>query len=261
MMKDLMKNNKILTIAGSDILSGGGMQADLATFAHDGFYGFCALTSIVTVKEDKFFVHAVEEAIFREELESLSKINFSAVKIGLLPNLQLLRVTRDFLSSLTSLSVPIVLDPVIVFKENADYKVNEIRDYFISDLLKLATVITPNLREAEILSGLTITTLDEMKKAAQILYQFGAKHVVIKGGNRLDKQKAIDLAYDGDQFYEFVNPVINKNNNGAGCTFAASIATNLAYEIPFDKAISNAKTFVYQAIQASNEYGVFQNAK
>ena len=124
MPKNLNESKKILTIAGSDILSGGGMQADLATFAANGLYGFCALTSIVTVKEDKFFVHPVEKELFQEELESLSDVDFSAIKIGLLPNKEILELTKNWLTDLSVKSdTPIILDPVIVFKENADYSV------------------------------------------------------------------------------------------------------------------------------------------
>ena len=233
MPKNLNESKKILTIAGSDILSGGGMQADLATFAANGLYGFCALTSIVTVKEDKFFVHPVEKELFQEELESLSDVDFSAIKIGLLPNKEILELTKNWLTDLSVKSdTPIILDPVIVFKENADYSVNEMRDLFISQLFPLATVITPNLKEAEILTG-----------------------------NRFDQKQAIDLAYDGKAFYELSSPIIENNNNGAGCTFASSIAANMAYNHPFKDSVKNAKDFVYQAIQNANEYGVFQNKK
>ena len=199
MPKNLNESKKILTIAGSDILSGGGMQADLATFAANGLYGFCALTSIVTVKEDKFFVHPVEKELFQEELESLSDVDFSAIKIGLLPNKEILELTKNWLTALSVKSdTPIILDPVIVFKENADYSVNEMRDLFISQLFPLATVITPNLKEAEILTGLSVKSKSEMKEAAKLLHDFGAKNVVIKGGNRFDQKQAIDLAYDAE---------------------------------------------------------------
>jgi pyridoxine kinase len=246
-----------LTIAGSDILSGGGMQADLATFAYYELYGFVALTSIVTVQADKFFVHPVPSEIFEEQLASLEKIDFAAIKIGLLPNRQILLTTAKFLSKQTA---PIILDPVIVFKENADYRVNEIRELFIEQLIPLAKLITPNLREAEILSGIEIKNLTDMRKAAKILYQFGAKSVIIKGGNRFDKTQAIDLFYDGNRFIELSKPISAKNNNGAGCTFASSLASLIAHTISADAAFAQAKDFVYQAILAANDYGVFQNA-
>ncbi len=253
-----MTNSKILTIAGSDIHSGGGMQADLATFAHFGLYGFVALTSIVTIQQDKFIVHSVQPEIFEEQLTSLENIDFAAIKIGLLPNRQILLATAKFLSKQT---VPIILDPVIVFKENADYKVNEIRDLFISKLIPLADMITPNLREAEILSGLTIKNLADMKNAAQILHQFGAKIVIIKGGNRFDKTQAVDLFYDGEHFTCLSKPISDKNNNGAGCTFASSLASLIAQSVKADIAFAQAKDFVYQAILSANDYGVFQNGK
>ena len=241
MAEELAQAKKILTIAGSDILSGGGMQADLATFAANGLYGFCALTSIVTVKEDKFFVHPVDEEIFQEELESLTDIDFSAIKIGLLPNKKILEMTKKWLTALSVKSpVPIILDPVIVFKENADYSVSEMRELFISQLFPLATVITPNLKEAEILTGLSVKTEADMK---------------------FDQKQAIDFAYDGKDFYQLASPLLKKNNNGAGCTFASSIASQMAEENSFKDSVEKAKDFVYQAIQNSNEFGVFQNKK
>lgn len=262
MPKNLNEGKKILTIAGSDILSGGGMQADLATFAANGLYGFCALTSIVTVKEDKFFVHPVDEEIFQEELESLTDIDFSAIKIGLLPNKKILEMTKKWLTALSVKSpVPIILDPVIVFKENADYSVSEMRELFISQLFPLATVITPNLKEAEILTGLSVKTEADMKAAAKLLHRFGAKNVIIKGGNRFDQKQAIDFAYDGKDFYQLASPLLQKNNNGAGCTFASSIASQMAEENSFKDSVEKAKDFVYQAIQNANEFGVFQNKK
>lgn len=262
MTKDLVENKKILTIAGSDILSGGGMQADLATFAANGLYGFCALTSIVTVNDEKFWVHPVAQDIFQEELNSLADVEFSAIKIGLLPNTKILQQTTKWLTTLSAKSaIPIVLDPVIVFKENADYSVSEMREFFISELFPLASVVTPNLKEAEILTGQPIKTKTEMEAAAKALYDFGAKNVVIKGGNRFDQSQAIDLVYDGKNFFELTNPLLKNNNNGAGCTFAASIASQLAKEKKVEEAVKEAKTFVYQAIQNANEYGVFQNKK
>ena len=258
MTNDLIKTKNILTIAGSDILSGGGMQADLATFAHYGLYGFCALTSIVTVHGDKFYVHAVEEEVFQEELDSLEEIPFSAIKIGLLPNKKILELTASFLEKQAA---PIILDPVIVFKENADYSVNEIRDFFIERLIPLADIITPNLKEAEILVDFPIKSLDDMKQAAQLLHDFGAKNVVIKGGTRFDDAHAIDLSYDGTSFTEFSNPVLDKNNNGAGCTFASAIASTVAQEFSFENAVKASKDFVYESINNSNEFGVFQNKK
>lgn len=251
-----MVTKKILTIGGSDILSGGGIQADLATYANYNLYAFMALTSIVTVMEDNFFVNPVDTPIFKDQLDNLENIEVSAIKIGLLPNKQILDLTADFLKNKNA---PIILDPVIVFKENNDYEVSEIRDLFIEKLLPQATVITPNLIEAEILSNHKIKNMSDMKEVAKILYSFGPKNIVIKGGNRLEQDKAIDLFYDGEEFKILEKVILRKNNYGAGCTFASSIASNLAKGVDVYDSVRNAKEFVFQAIKNSNEYGVVQN--
>lgn len=253
-----MTSNNILTIAGSDLLSGGGMQADLATFAHFGLYGMVALTSIVPVIGDKFVVNAVNGELFQQELASFEGVSFSAIKLGLLPNREILDLTAAFLQKQTA---PVILDPVIVFKENQDYSVNEMRERFIQKLIPKASVITPNLREAEILADRTIKNLDDMKAVAKILYDFGTKAVVIKGGNRFDDEQAIDLTYDGKDFQVLKSPLLTSNNNGAGCTFASTIASQIALGKSFKEAVETAKAFVFEAISNANAYGVFQNKK
>lgn len=98
-----------------------------------------------------------------------------------------------------------------------------------------------------------------MKIAAEKLYDMGAKHVVIKGGNRLNAEEATDLYYDGERFETYVFPVVDANNTGAGCTFASSIASQLAMGKNVEDAVKMSKGFVYQAIKASDKYGVVQH--
>ena len=126
------------------------------------------------------------------------------------------------------------------------------------EFLPYVTVITPNLREAEMLAGLTITTVSDMKAAATVLSALGSRHMVIKGGSRLDKHFARDLYADGVVSREFVKPIVARNNNGAGCTFASAVASNLAHGASVLTAVKQSKEFVYQAILNSNDYGVFQ---
>ncbi|TWS94098.1 bifunctional hydroxymethylpyrimidine kinase/phosphomethylpyrimidine kinase [Streptococcus sp. sy018] len=248
-----MKTKYILAISGSDILSGGGMQADLATFTHHGLFGFVALTSLATINGQGFEIHALSDELLAEQLTSLEDVPFSAVKLGLLPNPAVANRVLDMITARST--QPIVLDPVLVFKENGDDQISQMR----AELLKFfpyVSIITPNLREAEILSGISISSLSDMKQAAQKLYELGANQVVIKGGTRLDKTQAIDLYYDGKDFYELALPILQNNNNGAGCTFAASLASQLALGQPMFDAIKAAKSFVHQAIQGANDYGV-----
>ncbi|MCU9533136.1 bifunctional hydroxymethylpyrimidine kinase/phosphomethylpyrimidine kinase [Streptococcus sp. CSL10205-OR2] len=250
-----MKTNYILTIAGSDVLSGGGLQADLATFHHFHLFGFLALTSIATVSESGFEITAIDETVFQKQLDSLKDISFSAIKIGLLPNEAIAKKTLAFLK--TKKDIPIILDPVLVFKENNDDEVSSMRKHLLS-FFPYTTIITPNLKEAELLSGIKIATLSDMKKAAKQLHEAGAKMVVIKGGSRFNQNEAIDLFYDGENYVDLTKPLLTMNNTGAGCTFASTLSSYLAKgETPL-LATRFAKDFVYQAIANANEYGVLQ---
>lgn len=254
----MTKIPKVLAISGSDILSGGGLQADLATYSQYGIYGFVAITSIVTTakKGHGFDIFATDATIFKRELDSLENVAFDAIKIGLLPSLELADLTLKFVQR--QQHIPVILDPVLVFKENKDDEISEMAEKML-EFLPYVIAITPNLREAEILSGMTITNLSDMKDAAVILSNLGSQHTIIKGGNRLDKHFARDIYYDGKAFHEFVKPIVARNNNGAGCTFASSIASNIAHGKPMLDAVQNSKDFVYQAILNSNDYGVFQH--
>ncbi|MGT2961395.1 bifunctional hydroxymethylpyrimidine kinase/phosphomethylpyrimidine kinase [Streptococcus caballi] len=252
-----MKTDYILAISGNDVLSGGGMQADLATFTVSGLYGFVAQTCMTSIKADGFEITPTPAPLFAKQLESLREVPFAAIKLGLLPSVEIAEQALGFLQNYGR-ELPVVFDPVLVFKENSDQANSGMRVEMLK-FLPLATVITPNLREAAILSGMPLTTLSDMKKAAQILYDLGAQAIVIKGGSRLNKHEAIDLFYDGQDFVVLRNPILHRNNNGAGCTFAAYIASQLALGKESKEAVSLAKDFVYHTIEESNDYGVKQN--
>lgn len=251
---------KVLAISGSDILSGGGFQADLATYSQYGIYGFVAITSIVTTTQDGdgdgFVITATALSLFQQQLDSLADITFDAIKIGLLPSVEIAELTLAFIKQ--HQEIPIILDPVLVFKENDDHEITKMKATLLA-FLPYVTVITPNLREASILTGMPIATSADMEIVGRCLYQLGSKHTIIKGGNRMDQILARDLYYDGQAVKTFVKPLVSNNNNGAGCTFASAIASNLALGTPMVAAIEKSKAFTYQAILSSNEYGVFQH--
>ena len=219
-----MTNKYILAISGNDIFSGGGLYADLATYTTNHLHGFLAVTCLTALTENGFDVFATDETVFSHQLNSLKDVPFSGIKLGLLPNVKVADLALEFVES--HVGIPIVLDPVLVCKEKHDVEVSALRD----ELLKFfpyVTIITPNLVEAELLTQTSIKTLDDMKAAAKKLHQLGAKNVVVKGGNRLSKEKAIDVFYDGENVTVFETPVLENNNIGAGCTFASSIASQL----------------------------------
>lgn len=253
-----MKTNYILALSGNDIFSGGGLHADLTTYTVHKLHGFVAVTCLTAMTEKGFEVFPTDSTIFAHQLTSLKNVPFSAIKIGLLPNVEIAEQALEVIQA--HQDIPVVLDPVLVCKETHDTEVSQLRD----ELLKFfpyVTIITPNLAEAQLLIQRDIQTVEEMKQAARDLYELGAKHVVIKGGNRLDKDKAIDVYYDGQTIEVLESPILTSNNVGAGCTFASSIASQLLLGRDPLEAVRLSKEFVYRAIETSDEYGVVQYEK
>ena len=253
-----MKINYILALSGNDIFSGGGLHADLTTYTVHKLHGFVAVTCLTAMTEKGFEVFPTDSTIFAHQLTSLKNVPFSAIKIGLLPNVEIAEQALEVIQA--HQDIPVVLDPVLVCKETHDTEVSQLRD----ELLKFfpyVTIITPNLAEAQLLIQRDIQTVEEMKQAARDLYELGAKHVVIKGGNRLDKDKAIDVYYDGQTIEVLESPILTSNNVGAGCTFASSIASQLLLGKDPLEAVRLSKEFVYRAIETSDEYGVVQYEK
>ncbi|MGT2785099.1 bifunctional hydroxymethylpyrimidine kinase/phosphomethylpyrimidine kinase [Streptococcus merionis] len=251
-----MKTNYILAISGNDIYSGGGLYADLATYTANGLHGFVAVTCLTAMTENGFDVFGTDPTVFGHQLTSLKDVPFSGIKLGLLPNVEIAEQALEFVKAHTD--IPVVLDPVLVCKESHDVAVSVLRDELIK-FFPYVTIITPNLVEAEILSGQTIKTLEDMKKVAQVLHGLGAQHIVIKGGNRFSQEKAIDVYYDGKEFTILEQPLLTTNNVGAGCTFASSIASQLVLKKSVSDAVAISKDFVYQAIRHSDQYGVKQH--
>lgn len=253
-----MKTNYILALSGNDIYSGGGLHADLTTYTVHKLHGFVAVTCLTAMTEKGFEVFPTDSTIFAHQLTSLKNVPFSAIKIGLLPNVEIAEQALEVIQA--HQDIPVVLDPVLVCKETHDTEVSQLRD----ELLKFfpyVTIITPNLAEAQLLIQRDIKTVEEMKQAARDLYELGAKHVVIKGGNRLDKDRAIDVYYDGQTIEVLESPILTSNNVGAGCTFASSIASQLLLGKDPLEAVRLSKEFVYRAIETSDEYGVVQYEK
>ncbi|MGT2964353.1 bifunctional hydroxymethylpyrimidine kinase/phosphomethylpyrimidine kinase [Streptococcus acidominimus] len=248
-----MKSKYIVALSGNDIFSGGGLYADLTTYTVNGLHGFVVVTCLTAMTGAGFEVFPVEETVVEKQLRSLQEVDFAAIKLGLLPNVAIAKQALDFVRAQADL--PIVLDPVLVCKETHDVEVNHLRDELIA-IFPYVTIITPNLVEAELLTQRKIQTLEEMKEVAKALHELGAQHVVIKGGNRLDQARAIDLYYDGREYQILEAKVVANNNTGAGCTFASSIASQLALGKNVFEAVRHSKDFVYRAIQASDEYGV-----
>lgn len=237
----------VLTIAGSDTLAGGGLQSDLKTFENYHLFGLTAITCIAVVKNNQFEISDLPTELLREQLNTINEnLTLDGIKLGLIHQLDSLEIIRDFLRAFNG---PIVLDPVMAFKETSHVYSDTYRKKLI-ELFPFATVITPNLKEAEILSQQKITNLHDMEQAAQKIVNLGANSVVIKGGERLSGDLASDLFYDGVNLEFFSKPKLtNAAINGAGCMFASAITSNLILGKDLITSIIDSKEYVYQGIQ------------
>lgn len=246
-----MALKKVLTIAGSDTSAGAGMQADLKTFQEHDTYGMVALAAIVTMDKATWShdVTPIPFDVFNKQLDTVISIGPDAVKTGMLGTEEVIKRAGEAFTE--SGAKHFVVDPVMVCKGEDEVLNPGNTDAMIEYLLPKATVVTPNLFEAGQLSGLgTLKSMDDMKKAAEIIHEQGAQHVVIKGGKALDQDKSYDLYYDGQTFYQLTTDMFQQSyNHGAGCTFAAATTANLANGLTPKDAVINAKAFVASAIK------------
>lgn len=246
-----MSLKKVLTIAGSDTSAGAGMQADLKTFQELDTYGMVALAAIVTM-DPKTWSHNVTPLpfdVFNKQLETAISIGPDAIKTGMLGSEDVIKRAGEAFDE--SNADYFVVDPVMVCKGEDEVLNPGNTEAMIQYLLPKATIVTPNLFEAGQLSGLgQLTSIEDMKKAAQLIHEKGAQHVVIKGGKALDQDKSYDLYYDGERFYQLTTDMFQQSyNHGAGCTFAAATTANLANGQSPKDAVVNAKAFVASAIK------------
>jgi hydroxymethylpyrimidine/phosphomethylpyrimidine kinase len=243
----------LLTIAGFDPSCGAGIAADLKTFAAHGCYGVAAITAI-TVQNTQGVegVQNTPAATLRAQLEVVANdSDIAAVKIGMLGNRANAEVVAEFLDSRKFAHV--VHDPVMKSSSGTDLIDAAGIKFITTELLKRATVITPNVPEAEILTGLTIRDLADMEAAARKLVELGAHAVVVKGGHM---ERAVDVLFDGSEMVPLAGDRVREETlHGTGCAFAAAIAAQLASGRPLTEAAMLAKAYVTKAIEKSYPTG------
>jgi hydroxymethylpyrimidine/phosphomethylpyrimidine kinase len=237
-----------LTIAGSDGSAGAGIQADLKTFYALGVYGLCAITAVTV--QDTHKVHAVEEIspqIVHDQIVCLFEdIAIDAVKIGMVSSVRVIDAVAEALRKVRR--PPLVLDPVMVSKSGYDLLRADARRALVEQLFPLAEVVTPNIPEAEALTGDTITSPEHMQNAARRIVELGAANAVVKGGH-LTGDQAVDILYDGQRFHHLGVPRLDKRPaHGTGCTFSAAIAAGLARGETLFDAVHSAKRYITGAI-------------
>lgn len=244
-----------MTIAGSDSSGGAGIQADLKTFAALGVYGTSAVTAVTA--QNTVGVQGVYELpaeFVGLQIDSVvSDIGVDAVKTGMLANAEIIAIVA---AKVQEYGLPnLVVDPVMVAKSGAPLLRSEARDALIRLLLPLAVVVTPNLHEARVLTGLEISDLADMQRAAETIYALGASHVVVKGGH-LPGEQSVDVLFDGRDFTLLYAPRLDtRNTHGTGCTFASAIAAGLAKGQNVAEAVRGAKTFITTALGHALDIG------
>ena len=245
---------RILTIAGSDSGGGAGIQADLKAITLLDGYGMSVLTALTAQNTMGVqAIHEVPASFVEKQIDSvLSDIGADAIKTGMLANKKIIAVVAKKIEQYGVETV--VVDPVMVSKSGAPLLQKDAQEVLIKRLIPLAWVVTPNLFEASVLTGMKVTSLEGMRKAAVQIWELGAKNVVVKGGHL--KGKAIDILFDGTNYAEIESPrVETKNTHGTGCTFASAIATLLARGEAVPEAVRKAKIFITMAIQSSLNLG------
>ena len=245
---------RVLTVAGSDSGGGAGVQADLKTITLLGSYGMSAITALTAqntcgVKA----IHAVPSEFVGAQIEAvLSDIGADTIKTGMLLYAGIITVVAAAIQQHTLLAV---IDPVMIAKGGAALLQDEALVALRTELIPQAYLLTPNLPEAEALTGLTISDEDGMAAAARALQGLGAANVLLKGGH-LAGEEAVDLLLCGDQLHRFVAPrFATSHTHGTGCTLAAAIATFLAQGRPLPEAVGRAKSFLTAAIASALPLG------
>ncbi len=239
---------RALTIAGSDSGGGAGIQADLKTFTVFGVFGMSAVTAL-TAQNTRGIqgIHAVPASFVRQQVDSvLADIGADAVKTGMLVNAEIVRavaaVLRDYAVS------NLVVDPVIAAGTGTGLLDPEAEQTLLRELLPLATLVTPNLAEAEALSGIRVGSVTDMHRAADRLLQRGARACLVKGGH-LASGAAIDVLHDDRGECEFSAARLpSRHTHGTGCQLSAAITANLAAGRWLRDSVEEAKRFVSTAI-------------
>ena len=250
-----MRVKRALTIAGSDSGGGAGIQADLKTFTAFKVFGMSVLTSVTAQNTVGVLgIHDLDpDFVYLQMKAVMEDIGTDAAKTGMLSNAGIIeavaRGVRDF-----GIDV-LVVDPVMVAKSGDPLLAPEAVDALKEEILPLALVLTPNIPEAEKLSGIEVRSIGDMEEAARAIGSLGPRAVLVKGGH-LRGQEAVDLLYADGEFHRFSSPRFEtRNTHGTGCTYSAAIAANLALGRDIVTAVGIAKNYIAGAIKNSFDLG------
>ncbi|MDM5198467.1 bifunctional hydroxymethylpyrimidine kinase/phosphomethylpyrimidine kinase [Fictibacillus enclensis] len=247
---------KALTIAGSDSGGGAGIQADLKTFQELGAYGMSVITA-VTAQNTKGVqnIHAIPVEMVVDQLKSIADdLRPEALKTGMLFSAEIIEAVSSHIREYKWTNV--VVDPVMIAKGGSELLKKDAIEALKKHLLPHADILTPNIPEAEQLTGRKIEDKQDREEAAKLLHALGPKKIVIKGGHLPHENEPVDLYYDGEQLIEFEGKRIETSQtHGTGCTFAAAITAELAVGKSPIEAVETAKAFIQEAISAPLHLG------
>ncbi|SFR80435.1 bifunctional hydroxymethylpyrimidine kinase/phosphomethylpyrimidine kinase [Anaeromicropila populeti] len=247
-----MKN--VLTIAGSDCSGGAGIQADIKTFQAHGAFGMSVITAVVAENTcDVISIHDIPVINISDQIDAIFlDISVAGVKVGMLSGEEIMNMVAQKLAQYQPKNV--VIDPVMVAKGGCSLMDPAALNVLQKKMIPLAFCLTPNIPEAEVITGKKIRTIEDMKMAAKAIYQMGAKNVLVKGGHFLGEPT--DILYDGTEFHSYKGKRIHtKNTHGTGCTLSSAITANLANGKTIYEAVRSAKEYVAGAIQNALEIG------
>ena len=242
-----------LTIAGSDPSGGAGIQADLKTFHQFGVYGEAVVTLLTVQNSVRVSrVEVMPISLVLEQIEAvLEDIPPAAAKTGALGSAEMVRAVAR---AAAGFRFPLVVDPVMVSKHGLALLPETAAAAIREELLPRGTLIMPNLPEAEALTGMTIRTVDDMRRAAERICEMGARAVLIKGGH-LDSDST-DVLYDGVEWHEFpAARLATRHTHGTGCTYSAAITAGLASGLNLPASVERAKRFIHEAIRSNPGLG------
>lgn len=246
--------HKSLTIAGSDSSGGAGIQADLKTMTALGVYGMSAITALTAQNTTGVqSIFEVTPKFLEDELDSIFTDIFpDSVKIGMVSNADLIRVISKKLREYNAKNI--VVDPVMVSTSGSKLMADGAKDTLLSELFKVADIITPNIPEAEALTGQSIKSKDDMVEAAKKIGEFFEGYILLKGGHSTDD--ADDLLYkNSEKIWIKGERIENPNTHGTGCTLSSAIASYLAMGHDVPESVHLAKEFITGAISAKLDLG------
>ena len=249
-----MKMKTALSIAGSDCSGGAGIQADLKTMTMHGVYAMSVVTALTA--QNTTGVRGIQEStpeFLADQIDAVFQdIRPDAVKIGMIPNAALIRVVADRLKFYGAQNV--VVDPVMVATSGSALMENDAVQALVVELLPLCTLVTPNIPEAQVLSGMAIETRDDMIRAAKKIGDTCGCAVLLKGGHSVND--ANDLLYlNGMSLWFHGKRIDNPNTHGTGCTLSSAIAANLAKGYSLEESVQRAKDYISGALSAMLDLG------